>query len=88
MGFDTTRVRLAFTFAGAGIAWPTLHCALTEATMTPLQRALSASWCGAGPQTVDFLGHTATCWVSAVAFFLAAALLIALPRRISIRAEV
>lgn len=65
--------------AGAA-AWPSALCTLTEALKTPLQRAVEASWCGAGPQAVEFLGHCAACWGGAAAFIVAAAFLAAAPQ--------
>jgi hypothetical protein len=50
-------------FAAAG-AWPTIVTALETALMSPYERLLSVSICGAPLHTsAEFLGHCAVCWV-------------------------
>ncbi|GAM98173.1 hypothetical protein U91I_01804 [alpha proteobacterium U9-1i] len=49
-------------FAAAG-AWPTLVTALGSAMMSPLERAMQDSICGAPLHTAPaLLGHCAACW--------------------------
>lgn len=66
------RTLAAMSLAMSGVAWPSLVCAVTDALQTPLQRALLSSWCGAGPQAAEFLGHCAVCWIGAAALLAAA----------------
>ena len=79
MRFDTLRVHVVLAFAAAAALWPAALCALSDAMATPLQRALSTSWCGAGPQSVEFLGHCPACWAGAVGLLAAAAISVAFP---------
>ena len=78
------RTHLALAFAAAAAAWPSVLCAIADAMMTPLQRALQTSWCGSGPQAATFLGHCPACWGGAAAFLLAAMLTLAasIPQRL------
>ncbi|MEZ5994607.1 MAG: hypothetical protein R3C25_02540 [Hyphomonadaceae bacterium] len=71
------RILTGATLGALSALWPTLLCAITHATMSPLERALSGAICGEGPQTLEFLGHCLACWSGAAAFA-AAALLVAL----------
>ena len=49
-------------FAGAG-AWPILLTALSNAFMSPLERAMQSSFCGTPLHTTpELLGHCAACW--------------------------
>lgn len=49
-------------FAAAG-AWPTLVTALSNAMMSPLERAVRTSICGTPLHTTpELLGHCAACW--------------------------
>jgi len=49
-------------FAAAG-AWPTFVMTLSNALMSPLERALQSSICGTHLyNTPEFLGHCAACW--------------------------
>lgn len=49
-------------FAASG-AWPTLVNALETALMSPYERALRHSICGAPfHASLEFLGHCAACW--------------------------
>ena len=65
--------RAALVLSGAGAAWPSVYGALTAFTLSPLERALRASWCGAAPhQAFEVLGHCPACWSGAAALFLAA----------------
>jgi len=79
MRAESDRTHLAAAFAAAAATWPTALCAITDATMTPLQRALQVSWCGGAPQAFEFLGHCPACWSGATAFLLAAALTLTAP---------
>lgn len=50
-------------FAAAG-AWPAIVPALETALISPYQRVLRESICGAPLHaSPEFLGHCATCWV-------------------------
>lgn len=69
-----------FAFLAAAAAWPAALCALTDAMATPLQRAMQASWCGAGPQAGEFLGHCSACWSGAAMFVLAAVMAATAPK--------
>jgi hypothetical protein len=69
--------------AGAGALWPSIVCAITDSFQTPLERALQTSWCGAGPQGYEFLGHCALCWGGSAA--LMAAALLVLTNRLRVR---
>lgn len=64
----------------AAAAWPGAYGMLAAAAMSPLQRALAASWCGA-PTHAALLGHCAPCWVGAALFAAAGALVLALTAR-------
>lgn len=79
MGFDANRVeRAAWVLFAAGAAWPAAFGALTALTMSPLDRTLRASWCGAAPHTAyELLGHCPACWTGAAALFLAGLWLLA-----------
>lgn len=61
-------------FAAAG-AWPTVVTALQNALMSPYQRALQGSICGAPLHaSPELLGHCAACWagsaiLAAMGFF-------------------
>lgn len=68
MRYPQNRYILAAALAGAGAAWPSLVCAISDALMTPLQRAMQASWCGAGAAP-EALGHCAVCWTGAALLF-------------------
>lgn len=84
MRAESDRSHLALAFAAAAAAWPSALCAIADAMMTPLQRALQTSWCGSAPEAVTFLGHCPACWGGAAAFLLAAMLTLAapIPRRL------
>jgi hypothetical protein len=81
MSLDMKRVGAASMLASAGALWPTAFCAVTDAMLTPYQRALSAAWCGAGDPAVEFLGHCPACWAGAAAFLIAAAMMLAPSRQ-------
>lgn len=83
MSLDKYKVAAASALTAAGLAWPTLLCAATDAMLTPYQRALSASWCGQGQATLEILGHCPACWAGTAAFLLAAiaVLQVSRPRR-------
>ena len=85
---EGARNNVAFAFVAAAAAWPTALCAITDAMMTPLQRALHTSWCGDAPQALELLGHCPACWSGAAALLLAAAYTMNAPaprrRRISV----
>lgn len=87
MRVESTRINVAFAFVAAAAAWPTLLCTITNAMATPLQRALQTSWCGAGQQALEVLGHCPACWSGAAAFVLAAALAIGAPSPRRLRAS-
>ena len=74
MGIDDKQAaRAAWVLLAAGAAWPSAYGALTALTLSPLDRALRASWCGAAPHSgYEALGHCPTCWAGAAALFLAA----------------
>lgn len=80
MRVERLRTYVASAFVVGAAAWPTTLCAITDATASPLQRALQTSWCGSGPQALEILGHCPACWAGAAAFLLAAALAAAAPR--------
>lgn len=82
MSLDMKRIGGALILAGAGALWPTAYCAVTDATLTPYQRALSAAWCGAGQPTLEFLGHCPACWAGTAAFLIAAVMVLASSRRL------
>ena len=64
----------ALALFAIGAAWPSAYGALTFLALSPLERSLSASWCGATPHAAfEFLGHCPACWVGAAAFVLAGA---------------
>lgn len=63
--------RGAMILFSAAALWPSALCALTTAMTSPYQRALTAAWCGAEPQSFEVLGHCSACWSGAVAFALA-----------------
>jgi hypothetical protein len=49
-------------FAAAG-AWPSLVTAISNALMSPLERAIQDSICGTPLHTTpELLGHCAACW--------------------------
>lgn len=79
MPTESARVNVASAFAAAAAAWPTALCAITDAMMTPLQRALPTSWCGGAPDALEFLGHCPACWSGAAALLLAAAYTLSAP---------
>ncbi len=67
----------AWTLVAAGAAWPSAYGALTFLAMSPLERTLSSSWCGAAPhRALEILGHCPACWAGAAAFMLAGAVLL------------
>ena len=70
---EGARNNVAFAFVAAAAAWPTALCAITDAMMTPLQRALQTSWCGGATHAYEILGHCPACWSGAAALLLAAA---------------
>lgn len=82
MSLDLKRMGAASFLAGAGALWPTAFCAVTDAMLTPYQRALSAAWCGAGEPAFEFLGHCPACWAGAAAFLIAAAMMLAPNRQL------
>lgn len=86
MRAESTRFDVASAFIVAAAAWPPALCAITEAMATPLQRAMRDAWCGAGPQTLEFLGHCPACWSGAAAFLVAAAMSAPSPRPRPLRA--
>lgn len=60
------RLAAASGLFAAAAAWPSIVRSITQLTMTPLERALQTSWCGAPPQeTASFLGHCAVCFAGA-----------------------
>jgi hypothetical protein len=70
-----TNGRLALALAAAGAAWPSVHCALAAAMASPLERAVNAAWCGAGPHVgahafcpVGIAGAAALLLLSALVF--------------------
>lgn len=75
-------VRTAFALFGVGAAWPSIYGALTLSAMSPLERALSASWCGGAPHAAnEVLGHCPQCWAGAAVLMLAGSIvLLASPR--------
>ena len=79
MPTESARINLASAFVAAAAAWPTALCAITDAMMTPLQRALQTSWCGAAPDALEILGHCPACWSGAAALLLAALLVACAP---------
>jgi hypothetical protein len=87
MRVESIRTNVAFAFVTAAALWPTALCAVTDALATPLQRALQTSWCGAGPQSFEVLGHCPACWSGAAAFLLGAIFAIAAPIPRRLRAE-
>jgi hypothetical protein len=84
MHAESIRTNVASAFVAAAAVWPTALCAIADVAMTPLQRALQTSWCGTGPQALEFLGHCPACWSGAAAFLVAATVAIAapIPRRL------
>lgn len=88
MSLDMKRIGAASVLTGAGALWPTAFCAVTDALLTPYQRALSAAWCGAGEPTLEFLGHCPACWAGAAAFLIAAAMMLAPSRRLRPQAAI
>lgn len=86
MRAENTRAYVASVFVAGAALWPTALCAITYAMATPLQRALQTSWCGAGPQSLEVLGHCPACWSGAAAFLLGAAFALA-PNSRRLRAE-
>jgi hypothetical protein len=69
--------RATWALFAAGAAWPSAYGALTFLAMSPLERTLSSSWCGAAPHAaLEFLGHCPACWTGASAFMLAGAALL------------
>lgn len=86
MHVASARTKAASAFVAAATAWPTALCAITDAMMTPLQRALQTSWCGGTPQASEFLGHCPACWSGAAAFLLAALLVASAPIPARLRA--
>lgn len=76
---ESARNSVAFAFVAAAAAWPTALCAITNAMMTPLQRALQTSWCGGAPHALELLGHCPACWSGATALLLAAAYMLNAP---------
>jgi hypothetical protein len=87
MRAENTRTYVASVFVAAAALWPTALCAVTYAMATPLQRALQTSWCGAGPQSLEVLGHCPACWSGATAFLLGAAFALAAPSPRRLHAE-
>lgn len=83
MSLDMKRMGAASLLAGAGALWPNALCAVTDAMLTPYQRALNAAWCGGGQPALEMLGHCPACWAGAAAFLIAAAMMLApsRPRR-------
>ena len=79
MHTESARINASAAFVAAAAAWPTALCAVTDAMMTPLQRALQTSWCGGAPHALEFLGHCPACWSGAAAFLLAALLAASAP---------
>ena len=79
MIFDDGRaLRAAWLLFGAGAAWPAALGAMAALTMSPLDRALRASWCGGAPHAAyEWLGHCPACWTGAAALFLAGLWLLA-----------
>lgn len=70
------RLAAASGLFAAAAAWPSIVRSLTHLTMTPLERAMQTSWCGAPPQeTASFLGHCAVC-LAGVAILAASGLII------------
>jgi hypothetical protein len=72
-----TAERAAWALNVAGAAWPSAFGALSSLAMSPLQRALRASWCGPAPHVaLEILGHCPVCWTGAAALALAGASLL------------
>lgn len=88
MPIERARIYIASAFAAGAAAWPTALCAITDAMMTPLQRALQTSWCGGAPESLEILGHCPACWSGAATLLLAAAFTMSAPilqrRRVSV----
>ncbi len=74
MPTESARINVASALVAAAAAWPPALCAITNAMMTPLQRALQTSWCGGAPDALETLGHCPACWSGAAALLLAALL--------------
>ena len=79
MSLELNRIQAASVLAGAGIAWPTVMCAVRDAMLSPLDRALLNSWCGGSPHEALLSGHCALCVAGAVGFLTAALLTLAAP---------
>lgn len=63
-------------FAGA-VAWPSLVGAIANLGLSPLERALRASWCGVAPHPdIVLLGHCQACWLGVAALAGAGAMLL------------
>lgn len=72
---NAVRKRLALTLFAAAAAWPSLYGGLATLTLSPLERAMAASWCGATPhESIAIFGHCLICWSGAVVLALAGAL--------------
>ena len=55
---------LSLVCFAAAAAWPTIVTALETAFMSPYERILRVSICGAPLHaSAEFLGHCAVCWV-------------------------
>jgi hypothetical protein len=60
----------------AAALWPSLYGGLQWLLLSPFERALRASWCGATPHdALAFLGHCLACWVGAALLASAGAML-------------
>lgn len=77
----SVRVTTAVASAAGAVIWPAAMCATTEAMRSPVERLLLSSWCGAQPQTAEFLGHCAVCWGGSAAFLAAALVVLGASRR-------
>jgi hypothetical protein len=80
MGIQSVRLNVAFAFFAAAAAWPVAVHAISYSLMTPMQRALRASWCGGDPRALEYLQHCQVCWSASAVCLLAGALVLSAQR--------
>ena len=66
-----TNARVVLALWSAAALWPAAYGALSYQLMSPIERAIFESWCGAAAHAQALLGHCAVCWAGSAALLLA-----------------
>lgn len=64
----TAAYRVALVCFAAAAAWPLAVSLLSTLMLSPFERAMRVSWCGAPIPDMMLAGHCAACWTGSAMF--------------------